>query len=198
MKRHFLFVVLALLVASNVSAEKIAPVTALVTTETTQVDAEGVTTITRFQERLWRDDGHVWIERVYPAGMKAQPGAHGLNLGVAARFYTRVGADDVRTVLVSVPDRTVVEIGRESYAGLGVSARWSVAAQILDRSRVRPDVHYKWSARYQLPLVIESTTADGRVKTRVTVEPAAVAPGTALPWTRLDGFTHRDLSDLED
>ncbi len=196
---------------------------ALLTTVATEVDAEGVTRTSSFQERLIRDDGHAWIERVYPAGVTPVHAAdeHGLNLRVAARSYTRVkpGSDEVQIALVSVPDKMIVDIGPESYAGLGLSSHWSVASQLVDLARLRPSgeaaptgakwyvraagakkdyFRVLWSSRFQLPLAIESGSADGRVKTRTTIEPAVLPAGTTLPWTQLATFGHRDLSDLED
>jgi hypothetical protein len=208
-------------------------VTALLTTEVTEIDAEGVTRTSRFQERFLRDDGHVWIERVYPAGIVAKKAEdeHGVNLRIAARSYEHVAAGgagvagDVKVALVSVQDETIVDLAVSELAGLGLSPRWSVASELVDLTHLVPATdaapagstwytrapgaaaakaaakdyfRVLWSAKLHLPLVVESGTTDGRVKTRITVEPSLLPPGTPRPWTRVSRFGHRDLSDLED
>src|SRR5262245_52906380 len=142
MTKYLLALVLVATVGVARAEAPAAPVvTALLTTETTEVDGEGVTRTSRFQERFYRDDTHVWIERVYPAGVTAAAGGeHGVNLRVASRWYSRVapGSDEVKVALVSVADETMVELAPSEYANLGVSPRWSVAAQLVDLGRLVP------------------------------------------------------------
>lgn len=214
--------------AAGAAGAQLPAVTALLTTEATEIDAEGVTRTSRFQERFLRDDGHVWIERVYPAGVvprKAED-EHGVNLRTAARSYERVagagpGATDVKVALVSLQDETIVDLATSELAGLGLSPRWSVASELVDLTRLVPAAaaapagstwytrapgaaaakdyfRVLWSPKLQLPLVIESGTTDGRVKTRITVEASPLPAAAVRPWTRLAKLGHRDLSDLED
>jgi hypothetical protein len=202
-------------------------VSALLTTESTEIDAEGVTRTSRFQERFLRDGGHVWIERVYPAGIVANKAEdeHGVNLRIASRSYEHVaggaGASDVKVALVSVQDETIVDLAPSELGGLGLSPRWAVASELVDLTRLVPAAdaapaggtwytrapgaaaardyfRVLWNPTLHLPLVIESGTTDGRVKTRITVEPAPLPASTVRPWTRVGKFSHKDLSDLED
>jgi hypothetical protein len=199
-------------------------VSALLTTESTEIDGEGVTRTSRFQERFIRDGGHVWIERVYPAGIVAKRAEdeHGVNLRIASRWYEHVaGQIDVKVALVSVQDETIVDLAPSELGGLGLSPRWSVASELVDLTRLVPagdaapagGIWYTrapgaaaardyfrvlWNPTLHLPLVIESGTTDGRVKTRITVEPAPLAAGALRPWTRVGKLSHKDLSDLED
>jgi len=221
---------LALPLAGIVAAHTAGPaaagpaITAVITTETHDVDAEGVTRTSRYQERMVRRDDRVWIERVFPPGVAPAPATdvHELNLRVAARSFRRAGDGDggVAIELVSVADRLIIEVPAESFEDLGLSRRWTLAAELIDRSRLErgapgappapagarwyhratADGHLRvlWSDRFALPLVIESSRRDGRAHIRTTIRPEPLAAGAAAPWAQLDRFARKDLSDLRD
>ena len=194
-------------------------VSAVITHETIDVDAEGVTRTSRYQERLVRTGEQVWIERIFPAGLApaAARDAHEINVRVAARWFTRVGKDDVRVALVSAADRVVFDLRAEELEDFGLGRRFAIAGQLVDLAALAPldaaapdgarwyqrttasgYVRVLWSTRLALPLLIESGTSNGRSQARTTVQPEALAAGARRPWDQVASFAHRELSDLAD
>jgi hypothetical protein len=192
-----------------------AVVVALVTHETTDIDAEGVTRTSRWQERVIRDADQSWIERVLPHEAAPARDAHAVNLRTAARWYVKRPDGGVTTALVSVADHLIVDIDPGSRAGLGLEDRWRTAAQLVDLDGLAPTqavaggsvwyarasaagyVRVLWNERLALPLAIDAGTWDGRSSSHTRIE--IDTHGSAIaPWSRLDGFHHADLSDLED
>jgi hypothetical protein len=200
-------------------------ITATLTHETFAIDAEGVTHTSRFHERVYRRDGRVWVERVLPAGAPSVTGHDGhdhdhVNLRIAARYVTREGQNGVKVVLVSAPERLLVDIGPESFDSLGLSRRWDASASLVDLSSLEADagtlptpragtrwyvrstaqgyVHVLWSDELGLPLIIETGTTDRRSHTRTLVKAERIAPTARMPWDGLAGYARKDFSDLGD
>ncbi len=212
---------LALVIAPAIAhADAGAPaVTALITYDSTVVDTQGVTRTARYQERLTRDGDAVWIERVMPPGMSVpRPAhAHDLDLHLAARWFTRAGADGVTVGLVSAPARVVIDLTPGEAVDLGLPRRWQVAAEMIDVGGLRPlaaraaagtrwyatagaqpAVKVLWSEALRLPLVIETRSADGRATSRTTIDATALAARAPRPWAAIGDYAHKERSDLED
>ena len=197
------------IVGGSAAAE---PVTALIGHETTDVAPDGVTRIARFQERLYRDDDQVWIERVVPARAAARS-LHELDVHAAARWYTRRG-EHATVVLVSAPEGVIIEVGPASMEAQDLTDRWVIAAGLVDLASLAPTtrtapagarwyervgtadyMRVLWSERFALPLVIESGTRDGHHVSRTTVQPST---RFAQPWRTAREFRRIDFSDLGD
>ena len=194
---------------TSVSAAE--PVSALIHHETTDVSPDGVTRIARYEERLYRDDDQVWIERIKPA--RAAKTIHEVDVHVGARWYTRAG-DRANVVIVSVPDRVIIDVGPASMDAQELTDRWVVAAGLVDRATLAPSsrpasagtrwyertgardyLRVLWSTRFGLPLEIETGTTDGTHRSRTTLRPST---GFTPPWSSTVGFRRIDLSDLGD
>jgi len=193
-------------------------VSALVTYDSTVIDAEGVTRTAHYQERMIRAGDQVWIERVMPRGVSAPRPAdlHDLDLHLAARWFTRNG-DGMSTGLVSAPAKVVIELTANEAADLALPRRWQTAAELIDVSALvalpdraaagtrwyatrdaAPAVRVLWSEALRLPLVIETRSADGRASSRTAITATPLAATAPRPWAALAGYAHKERSDLED
>ena len=199
---------------------------ALVTYETRQLTASGVTRTETWRERIVRRGDVVWSERVLPAaavghvhGSAAAPTAHKhFDFERAARWVQRDANGQLQLRFVDRAHRTVVSVPKAEYAAVGFDGRWDAAAHlvppsVVERMTVAPagrgTAQWRtesangwrhrvlWSPARQTALRIESTRDDGSARRVVSVEPSNAAP-RALPWSGVEGYTQREYDDFMD
>lgn len=202
-------------------------VEALVTYETRQVMASGVTRSETWQERLVRRGDQVWAERILArtphrpdADHAAEPAGHKhLNAETSAHWLSLAADGSVRLRLVDHVHRQVVEIPRAEFGSVAFDGRFDAAAAIVPPAVVRTmqsegraggDAEWRgqradgwthrvlWSARHQLAIRVESRRDDGSVERKVTVR---LQPGPATrpaPWQSLAGYAARNYDEFMD
>lgn len=114
------------LIVGNVLVPRIAgpePTSAIVSYESSRVDAHGVTHTLRYRDRIVRDDVNVWTARLLPWPEPRVERAKDLDLAIAARWYTRTAAG-LSVALVSPINRVVIHVTPDRHASLGLVARW--------------------------------------------------------------------------
>lgn len=219
------FLLCALALASTAAAAPTADLALRVDHEITTLSADGVTRITRYRERLLRQGEQTWRARVLPAGAHdaaehergGKPHKH-LDLAASARWVTRNADGSLRVRMVDAHERQIVDLAPVDYANVDFDGKWASAVHLLDPARLQRmqpltqpapagarwyesrggelQVRVLWDEQAQYPRRIESRDASGnhRALAVVTREPLPAV----LPWTRLDGYAHKDYSDLLD
>ena len=180
---------------------------------------EGVTREARYEERMLRRPGHVWVARSLPAAAQARHGHAEFNPALLARHVVNDGGK-VRVEYVDRQAREVVAIPPSEYANVSFDGSWETAWFLLDPKQVmtlpasnRPSPvagarwreraqggnveRVLWDEKRQLALVIESGDRAGTVLRRIEV---TVLPGLAdrLPWLALQGFAQKEYADFLD
>ncbi len=197
----------------------------LVEHDVSEVGADGVTRTMHFQERIYRRENLVWIERVLPEGAH-RPEAHAgggaehkhLDLAAAARWITLEAGRVVRVRLVVAHDRAVVEVPAAEYGNIGFDGSWENAYHLLDPRRLqamkpatgeapagarwyqatggRQTVRVLWDERARIPRRVESSDAAGTSRARMSAREVA-GPSTP-PWSALGGYQQKVYSDYLD
>ena len=197
-----------------------ADVDVLVSYETRQVMANGVTRSEAWSERLIRRGDTVWSERVLPA-RAAEPAAESadhkhFDFDRAARLLTRDAKGELQLRFVDRAHGVVVSVPKAEYGAVGFDGRWDAAASIVpaavaERMTPAPGAaggagwrvekakgwshRVLWSPAQQLALRVESQRDDGSTRRVVSVVP--VAPG-ALPWSGLAAYEQKEYDDFMD
>ncbi|AKU96552.1 hypothetical protein AKJ09_03216 [Labilithrix luteola] len=130
------------------------PLSAVITHEERIVRPDGVTQTMRYQERMVRADGRVWIERVVdPRHAQHEDDAHGTkhvhDWGSATRFVTRdakadaagSGAEAAHLQFVLPHERQLVAVVPAEYDSVGFYPVWSEIAHLVsdvDRAALQP------------------------------------------------------------
>ncbi|KVN15705.1 MULTISPECIES: hypothetical protein [unclassified Burkholderia] len=112
--------------------------------ESMTVSADGVTRTVTYRERMVRRDGHVWIERVLPAGAKraeagdahAHAGHKHFDFDAAARHVTNDGGK-IGVEYVDAAQRTVVAVPPAEYETTGFDGSWDNAFYITPPSQLK-------------------------------------------------------------
>lgn len=212
----------ALLVAAVAAKAAPAPdVDALITYETRQVTAAGVTRTERWQERLVRRGDTVWTERVLPAGVTAlhanEPSAEHaghkhFDFDSAARLVQREANGQLRLRFVDSEHRVVVSVPAAEFGAVGFDGSWEAAAFVVPPAVIarmgaardgwlREQAHgwshrVRWSEAQQLPVQMESQRDDGSIRRVVSIAPSA--PARSLPWAGLADYTQKEYDDFMD
>jgi hypothetical protein len=193
--------------------------------ESFTLDADGVTRITRFGERLIRRDNQSWIARILP------PGAHEeaehrtgdknhkhLDVSAASRWVLRSDDGKLRVRIVDAHEKMVVDVPPVDYANIGFDGKWTTASQLLDPEQIKrmkassrnapagtrwyeggsrdAKVQVLWDEKDRYPRHIESANANGT--RRSTMSATREAMPAVMPWTRLNGYAQKEYSDLLD
>lgn len=228
MRLHSLCIAAAL-VAVAASAHAAAPdLDAIVTYQTRQVSASGVTRTETWQERLIRRGDTVWTERVLPgraAALHAQESAREhaghkhFDFDSAARLLQRDADGQLRLRYVDREHRVVVSVPKAEFGAVGFDGRWDAAAYIVPPALVERmssagvggaktgwrsenangwSHRVQWSEARQVALRVESRRADGSTRRVVSVVPAMTVVASALPWNRIVGYVEKDYDDFMD
>lgn len=220
MFKPFVFIIATVLASTAQAAPEI---NALLTHESINHRADGVTETYVYQERLVRADDNVWLERVLPPqNLPTQPGTagdHGPNLQTLPRWMRKANAGSATLTLVDRATRIVVAVKPPEFGRLGYSDNWLAESSLIDpaglktmqlSARVSTQVSTHWyeptrTGRYsrilwsdalQFPLAIETGSEDGRVSSRTTVA-LSDAPKTR-PWSGLEGYAAHEVDDFGD
>ena len=198
---------------------------ALVSHETRQVMANGVTRVDRWQERLVRRGETVWAERAMPAGradkhddetVAEHIGHRHFNADTSARWLSRNAGGSVTLKLVDREHQAVVAVPRAEFGTVGFDGRFDAAVSVVPASAVRAmkpgavnadgqwfsdrsggwSHRVLWSEARQLAMRVESQRDDGSVKRVVMVR--VVAAPAAVPWAGLQNFAAKRYDDFMD
>lgn len=222
MKKILLSSIAGVLFATAAQAEDLA---LKVEHETVSLGADGVTRIVRFGERLIRRDNQSWVARILPPGAHEEAHHHAggkthkhMDISAASRWVLRGDDGKLRVRIVNGHEKVVVEVGPVDYSNIGFDGRWSTASQLLDAEqikRMKPTgrsapagsrwyeggtrearVQVLWDEAARYPRRIESANLSG--SQRAVLVATREAMPAAMPWTKLDGYTQKEYSDLLD
>lgn len=118
---------------------------AILTHESHEVTAEGVSKDMRYQERFLRKNEHVWAERIVPESVQADIEKHGakegrkhdFNFNLAAKHIVK-DANGIPTIFfVNRHDKVIVAVGKEEYQSIGFDGSWESAYYLVNPALVR-------------------------------------------------------------
>lgn len=193
--------------------------------ESTSLSADGVTRVTRFSERLVRQQAQSWLSRVVPAGAheEADHASAGkshkhMDVNAASRWVLKEAGGKLRVRIVNNHEKLVVDVPVTDYANIGFDGRWSTAYQLLDpaqlqqmKASARPApsgarwyegqsrdsrVWLLWDEKAQYPRRIESANARGTQSSLMVVTREPMPE--RLPWTGLGAYQQKEYADLLD
>ncbi|AKU93200.1 hypothetical protein [Vulgatibacter incomptus] len=200
------------------------PLSLLVTHEEKVVRPDGVTQSARFQERVLRADGRVWVERVLDPRVALHHDDHGPDRHVhdwstATRLFTKGAGEDGRLQFVLPDHKELVDVVPTEYDSVGFYPVWSELARLIDArdlASLKPSgaaskvagarwletadgerfVRVLWSDVLTVALEIEAGRSDGAVIRRLKAEIQRLP--TRLPWEDTAGFALKDVNDFRD
>jgi hypothetical protein len=196
-------------------------VDALITYETRQVTAAGVTRTERWQERLVRRGDAVWTERVLPAAAVAlhanesateHAGHKHFDFDSAARLVQREANGELRLRFVDRERRVVVSVPAAEFGAVGFDGSWEAVAFVVPPAVIARmgapsngwrceqakgwSHRVRWSEVRQLPTQVESRRDDDSIRRIVSIAPSA--PAKSLPWVGLADYTQKEYDDFTD
>ena len=225
--RRLLATVLGGAAVSAVAAPP-ADLDALVSYETRQVTASGVTRVDSWTERLVRRGNTVWTERVLPPHSaqrhgREEPAEHAghkhFNAEAAARWLSVGTSGQLELKFVDHEHKLVVSVPRAEYGSVGFDGRFEAATSIVPASVARQmkaqggatrqgqwriehgggwTHRVLWAEDKQIALRTESQRDDGGVRRVVTVRLQPATPAQALPWSHLAAYETRNYGDFMD
>jgi hypothetical protein len=193
---------------------------AIVSHETRQVLASGVTRVDTWQERFVRRGDEVWSERVLS---KATGAAHahesgGEHIGhrhfngdTSARWLRRLPSGELELRFVDREHQAVVDVPKAEFGTVGFDGRFDGAASIVPPAAVREmkaaaggwrvdrsdgwSHRVMWSAARRLAMKVESRRDDGSLRRVVSVR---LVPPAPPPWQALGGYAQKRYDDFMD
>lgn len=217
-------IILASLLVALIQPLWAADLSLLLTHDSTSLSADGVTRTSHYQERLYRQQQQVWLERIIPAHVAASvshddsDGHKHLDLDTSARWVSRIDDKKAEIRLVNRHDRQLVTVDSGDYDAIGFDGDWPTAYYLVDPAKLKTMILSKrsapagsqwyesigkngyirilWDSRQQYPRRIESGSHDGSQERVVRVEPG-VKPAQ-MPWLTLKGYQHKEYTDFMD
>lgn len=145
--KKYLLLASALFVAQYTHA---APLSAVMTFESTTITAEGVKKQTHFQERFIRDTNIVWSERIIPKATAHQDHEdhsdhaddghgheHNLNFATAGKWLVRDANNQIKFRLVREDEKKIIEPRVTEYGTLGFDGVWETAYYLVNRTALK-------------------------------------------------------------
>jgi len=203
------------------------PLSAIVTHEERIVRPDGVTQTMRYQERMVRADGRVWIERlvdprVHRGDDEAHAGRHVHDWGTATRLVTRdasdAGGERAYLQFVLPHEREVVDVKPTEYDSVGFYPVWSESAQIVsdaDLAGLAPSERSaprgsRWLERRDgdryvrvlwsesLRLALEAEAGSKDGAVLRRLQVEIEPKPSTVPWTEIWDFARKDVNDFRD
>ncbi len=197
----------------------------LVEHDISEVGADGVTRSIHFQERVYRRDHMVWIERVIPANVQeASEHAEGghehkhLDLAGAALWVALEGGKVLNVRLVNAHDKEVISVPAAEYGNVGFDGSWENAWHLLDPRQLKSmkpltatapagmrwyetasgnrSIRVLWDERAAIPRSVMSDSKSGTARKRMTAKNIAAPRGE--PWAVLGSYKQKEYSDYLD
>jgi hypothetical protein len=180
---------------------------------------EGVLRESRYQEKILRRIGHVWMARILPKIVADEHAHKHFNHVVLARHVTLDG-DRLRLDFVDAHERAVVAIAPTEYENVNFDGSWANAFYLVDpqdvallplSGRASPVVGARWHEREKnglfqrvlwddkrmLPLIVETGDRTSDALRRIEVKPQAGLT-RELPWLSLKGYEQKENADFLD
>lgn len=202
-----------------------APLSAIMTFESTTITTEGVKKQTHFQERFIRDTDTVWSERIVPAAAKHhehheqhEGHKHNLNFATAGKWLVRDASNHIKFAFVRSDEKKIINPRPSEYGTLGFDGIWETAYYLVNRESLKKMTllsktaaegtkwyekkdakqftRILWDERKEIPLTIETGSLDGTSSDKITL---AIAPNpVSLPWKNLGNYESIAYEDLLD
>jgi hypothetical protein len=199
--------------------------TLLITHDTKVLAADGITRTSHFQEKVYRQQQNVWVERVLPPHAHeqsehqtdAKEHKH-LDMDAAARWITKADQTKARIRLVNVFDKQIVNVTAGDYDAVGFDGQWNAAYSLMDPRQIKAlqpskraapigsqwyegqkDGNYLrvlWDNNLAIPRRVESGNSVGTQQRLMQVEVATTPK--QMPWQTLKGYQEKDYSDFLD
>ena len=219
MFKKIVFSLAMMSIAQIVSA---ANLTLLMTHDSKTVAANGVTSTVHYQERMYRQEQQLWLERVIPtkvyqAKEEHHDGEHKhLDLESSARWITKQ-PNGASLRLVNRHDKQIVNVNMGDYDAVGFDGKWLSTYSLIDpqqlktmtlSKRVAPtgsqwyettkDGRYLrvlWDTKLAIPRRMESGQVDGTQQHTIQID---IQPTTVMPWLALKAYQEKEYSDFLD
>lgn len=185
---------------------------------------EGVLRESRYEEKMMRRPGHVWVSRILPkiAANEEDHSEHEhkhFNYVLLPRHVVNDGGN-MRVEFVDFHDKAVVNITPTEYENINFDGSWANTFFLIDpqsiaalspssqSSSVSGARWYEdekngvfqrvlWDEKRMIPLIAETGDRAGTFFRRVEVKPLATADKN-LPWKNLRGYAQKEYADFLD
>lgn len=185
---------------------------------------EGVLRESRYQEKMLRRPGHVWVSRVLPKTAVKDEEHEGhehkhFNYVMLPRHVAYDGRD-MHVEFVDFHDRAVVNIAASEYENVNFDGSWANTLYLIDPKNVMamPPLSQSspvagarwygdekngifqrvlWDEKKMIPLIAETGDRAGTFFKRIEVKPQAVL-AKLLPWEDLQGYAQKEYADFLD
>ncbi len=142
MKQRWIGLVLGVLAQTATAAPDLA---ATLTYETHELTNEGVSRITRFQERFLRAGNQVWTERLIPLQARYVTGGHVHSarcgklhmLPLSAKLITRQANGQLKLQFVQPLSQTIIDTDTRDYPEVGFDNAWDRAYYLVDKQALQ-------------------------------------------------------------
>ncbi|MDI1301359.1 MAG: hypothetical protein PSX71_05605 [bacterium] len=217
--RQITLALLLVAAAAPACAESGKPLSAIITHESNSVGNDGVTRDSHYQERLVRDAGNVWIERILPRNHRhdTEEKEHKhLDVAEAAQHYRRDPSGSAQLMLVLQEEKVAVHMQEADVEMTGFSKCWPCVYSMTlpdalndmkitrrdgdlvwyERHGPRNTVRIQWDTKNRIARQLETRASDGSSWSRTTLSLQKIP--AVLPWTQYGKFTLKDYSDFGD
>ncbi|TFW32915.1 hypothetical protein [Massilia horti] len=184
------------------------------------VTDEGVTREIRYEERMVRRAGHVWLERVLPQRASLEERGHKHFNPVRLARHVMLENGKLKLEYVDVHGRERVAIPPSEFENVDFNGSWDrsfylappkliAGMPLSSRPSNMPGARWRerekngrfervlWDDVRQVALIIEAGDRAGHEFQRVEARLLA-RPATAAPWTKLAGFSQKEYADFLD
>lgn len=192
---------------------------ATITRETQTIGNDGVTRTSVFQERMYRNNQNIWIERVLPKQHTHKPHEHGhkhLDLAEAAQHYFINNKKQPELKLILTEDKTVVHLQDADIEMLGLSSCWKCVYSLIDPNTLknmtvikkdssttwyesknkRNKMTIEWDNRNNIAKKVDIRSLDG--KRYDTLKANIQQVNIVEPWKNYSKFKNKDYADFGD
>ncbi|WDZ51668.1 hypothetical protein LF296_02370 [Acinetobacter vivianii] len=192
---------------------------ATITRETQTIGNDGVTRTSVFQERMYRNNQNIWIERVLPKQHAHKPHEHGhkhLDLAEAAQHYFINNKKQPELKLILTEDKTVVHLQDADIEMLGLSSCWKCVYSLIDPNTLknmtvikkdssttwyesknkRNKMSIEWDNRNNIAKKVDIRSLDG--KRYDTLKANIQQVNIVEPWKNYSKFKNKDYADFGD
>lgn len=184
------------------------------------VTDEGVTREIRYEERMLRRPGHVWVERVLPQRAAHDERGHKHFNPVRLARHVMLENGKLRLEYVDLHGRERVAIPPAEYENVSFNGSWDGSFYLVSPKLIAgmplssrpssvPGARWRerekngrfervlWDDVRQVALIIEAGDRTGQEFQRIEARLLA-KPATATPWTKLAGFSQKEYADFLD
>lgn len=196
-----------------------APLSALITHERNWLTADGVQHRASYQERLYRNEQHVWIERVFPPTVKKLPEDKDhdhkhVSFDTAPRWVTRKADGQLRVQYLNLESHNLIEVTPRDYESVAFDGSWANTRNLITPEgkgwqtttigketwqvyqTKQGTTKVLWDKTHNFPATILREDGTGTASMKATVQ--WLPTPAQWPWQKLPKLETIDYSDTLD